>query len=96
VVQFQPGARLTFAGTTGERLTGTLMKFHRRPVTVITDDRQHWNICPRLLSPPDPVDWHRHRYLFDEALRITSPRFSLSIPSIVKRSPMTHLQSGSS
>jgi hypothetical protein len=51
MMQFHPGARVTFAGNAGERLTGTLMKFNRKTVTVVTDDGRRWNISPQLLSP---------------------------------------------
>ncbi len=51
MLQFHPGARVTFPSTSGERLIGTLMKFNKKTVTVITDDGQHWNISPQLLSP---------------------------------------------
>ncbi|MEX0731189.1 MAG: hypothetical protein WED00_16405 [Aquisalimonadaceae bacterium] len=33
------------------RLTGTLMKFNRKTVTVVTDQSQRWNVSPHLLSP---------------------------------------------
>jgi len=51
MLQFHPGARVTFAGTSGERRTGTLLKFNRKTVTVVTDDGQRWNISPLLPSP---------------------------------------------
>ena len=51
MMAFHPGARVTFASSGGERLTGTLMKFNKKTVTVITDDGQRWNISPQLLSP---------------------------------------------
>ena len=51
MMQFHPGARVTFASTSGERLVGTLMKFNKKTVTVITDDGERWNISPQLLSP---------------------------------------------
>ena len=51
MMQFHPGARVSFAGNAGERLTGTLMKFNRKTVTVISDDGQRWNISPQLLTP---------------------------------------------
>lgn len=33
------------------RLSGTVMKFNRKTVTVVTDTSQRWNISPHLLSP---------------------------------------------
>jgi len=32
-------------------LLGTLLKFNRKTVTVVTDNGQKWNISPHLLSP---------------------------------------------
>lgn len=51
MMQFHPGFRVSFESTQGARLTGTLMKFNRKTVTVITDNGQRWNISPHLLSP---------------------------------------------
>jgi hypothetical protein len=39
-----------FESPQGGRLTGTLMKFNRKTVTVVTDNGQRWNISPHLLS----------------------------------------------
>ncbi len=30
---------------------GTLVKYNRKTVTVVTDNGQRWNISPHLLSP---------------------------------------------
>jgi riboflavin biosynthesis pyrimidine reductase len=51
MMQFHPGARVSFDSPDGERLTGTVEKFNRRPVTVVIDTSQRWNISPHLLSP---------------------------------------------
>jgi len=51
MMQFHPGARVSFESPQGGRLTGTLMKFNRKTVTVVTDNGQRWNISPHLLSP---------------------------------------------
>ncbi|MDF3241603.1 hypothetical protein P3C25_22120, partial [Pseudomonas veronii] len=48
---FHPGARVSFDSPNGERLSGTVMKFNRKTVTVVTDTGQRWNISPHLLSP---------------------------------------------
>ena len=34
----------------GGRLMGTLVKYNRKTVTVVTDNGQRWNISPHLLS----------------------------------------------
>ena len=51
MMQFHPGARVSFDSPRGERLSGTVMKFNRKTVTVVTDNGQRWNISPHLLSP---------------------------------------------
>ena len=50
MMQFHPGARVSFESSQNERLTGTIMKFNRKTVTVVTDNGQRWNISPHLLS----------------------------------------------
>ena len=44
-------ARVSFDSGQSERLLGTLLKFNRKTVTVVTDNGQKWNISPHLLSP---------------------------------------------
>ncbi|WP_324744804.1 hypothetical protein [Pseudomonas veronii] len=51
MMQFHLGARVSFDSPNGERLSGTVMKFNRKTVTVVTDTGQRWNISPHLLSP---------------------------------------------
>lgn len=51
MMQFHPGARVSFDSPNDERLSGTVMKFNRKTVTVVTDTGQRWNISPHLLSP---------------------------------------------
>ena len=51
MMQFHPGARVSFDSPSGERLSGTVMKFNHKTVTLVTDNGQRWNISPHLLSP---------------------------------------------
>lgn len=51
MMQFHPGARVSFDSPHSGRLSGTVMKFNRKTVTVVTDNGQRWNISPYLLSP---------------------------------------------
>ncbi len=50
MMQFSPGDKVTFDPHNRERQTGTLVKFNKKTVTVLTDDGQHWNVAPHLLS----------------------------------------------
>jgi hypothetical protein len=49
MMAFNLGARVSF-DTHGGRQLGTLVKYNRKTVTVVTDNGQHWNISPHLLS----------------------------------------------
>lgn len=51
MMAFNIGARVSFDAPEGGRLLGTLVKFNRKTVTVMTDNGQRWNISPHLLSP---------------------------------------------
>ena len=51
MMAFNIGARVSFDSGRDERLLGTLFKFNRKTVTVVTDNGQKWNISPHLLSP---------------------------------------------
>ena len=51
MMQFHPGARVSFESLQQARVTGTIMKFNRKTVTVVTDNGQRWNVSPHLLSP---------------------------------------------
>ena len=50
MMQFNPGQRISFEHG-GGRLLGTLVKYNRKTVTVVTDNGQRWNVPPHLLSP---------------------------------------------
>ena len=51
MMAFNIGARVSFDSGRDERLLGTLLKFNRKTVTIVTDNGQKWNISPHLLSP---------------------------------------------
>lgn len=46
---FAPGERVCFDTSSGETVTGTIVKFNKKSVTVITDDRHRWNVAPGFL-----------------------------------------------
>ena len=50
MMAFNIGARVSFDSGRDERLLGTLLKFNRKTVTIVTDNGQKWNISPHLLS----------------------------------------------
>ena len=49
MMRFNPGQRVSFAHG-GGRLMGTLVKYNRKTVTVVTDNGQRWNITPPAVS----------------------------------------------
>ncbi|TQE98341.1 MAG: hypothetical protein FKY71_14355 [Spiribacter salinus] len=51
MMAFDVGARVSFESTREGRLTGTLVKFNRKNVTVLTDDNRQWRVPPEMLSP---------------------------------------------
>ena len=50
MMQFNPGEKVSFDPPGKERQIGTLVKFNKKTVTVITESGQKWNISPHLLS----------------------------------------------
>ena len=50
MMAFKPGARVSFDTQDGRQL-GTLVKYNRKTVTVLTEGGQRWNVSPHLLSP---------------------------------------------
>ncbi len=49
MMRFSLGQQVSFEHQ-GSRLFGTLVKYNRKTVTVVTDNGQRWNIPPHLLS----------------------------------------------
>ena len=49
MMRFKPGQRVSFEHQ-GGRILGTLVKYNRKTVTVVTDQGQRWNVSPHLLS----------------------------------------------
>jgi len=50
MMQFSPGDKVSFEPNNREKQTGTLVKFNKKTVTVLTEDGQSWNVAPHLLS----------------------------------------------
>lgn len=50
MMQFNPGEQVSFQPQGRKKLTGTLVKFNKKTVTVITDSGQKWNVSPHLLK----------------------------------------------
>ncbi|MGA8259621.1 MAG: hypothetical protein WB783_05345 [Arenicellales bacterium] len=49
------GAKVSFESPRDGRQLGTVIKFNRKTVSVVTDDGRRWNVAPQLLSPVKDV-----------------------------------------
>jgi len=50
MMQFNPGEKVSFEPPGRGRQIGTLVKYNKKTVTVITEGGQKWNVSPHLLS----------------------------------------------
>jgi hypothetical protein len=50
MLEFKVGDRVVFQPDGRPPLTGTLTRYNRKTVTVITDDGGHWNVSPGFLQ----------------------------------------------
>jgi hypothetical protein len=50
MMEFSPGDQVSFKPRGQKKKIGTLVKFNRKTVTVITDTGQKWNVSPHLLT----------------------------------------------
>jgi len=55
MMAFNLGAKVSF-DTDGDRIVGTLVKYNRKTVTVLSDDGRQWRVTPGLLSAVKDVD----------------------------------------
>ncbi|MBI4237711.1 MAG: hypothetical protein HY696_04750 [Deltaproteobacteria bacterium] len=52
--KFKIGDRVSFHPSGHEPQAGTLTRFNRKSVTVITDNGGHWNVAPTLIELAEP------------------------------------------
>src|SRR5438552_14197009 len=50
MLDFRIGERVKFSPTGRLDMTGTITRYNKKTVTVITDSGEHWNVAPGLLS----------------------------------------------
>jgi hypothetical protein len=50
MLSFNVGDRVSFHPPGQDPKTGVIIKYNRKTVTVITDDRHQWNVAPVFLS----------------------------------------------
>jgi hypothetical protein len=56
MLQFSLGDRVTFDTDDGRTIVGTLMRYNKKSVTVVTDDQHRWNVSPIFLHRAEPRD----------------------------------------
>ncbi|MFH1829892.1 MAG: hypothetical protein ABH871_03850 [Pseudomonadota bacterium] len=54
--EFKIGDRVTFHPSGHGEQTGTLTRFNKKTVTVITDNGGHWNVAPSLIEPANSAE----------------------------------------
>ncbi len=50
MMRFNPGDQVCFEPAGREKQFGTLVKYNKKTVTVITESGQKWNVSPHLLN----------------------------------------------
>ncbi|TCS42978.1 hypothetical protein [Reinekea marinisedimentorum] len=55
MMQFSPGEQVSFDPPGRGRQVGTLVKYNKKTVTVITESGQRWNVSPHMLNKVKPV-----------------------------------------
>ena len=56
MLKFSLGDRVTFDTDDGRTIVGTLMRYNKKSVTIITDDHHRWNVSPSFLRRVEPRD----------------------------------------
>jgi len=50
MLEFKVGDRVSFKPDDRPPLSGVLTKYNKKTVTIITDNGEHWNVAPGLLT----------------------------------------------
>jgi hypothetical protein len=56
MLKFSIGQRVSFDANGRPSVTGTLTKYNKKTVTVISDDGHRWNVSPGFLRAAEPKD----------------------------------------
>src|SRR5512143_3833643 len=56
MLKFSPGERVMFATDDDRTGVGTLVRYHKKTVSVLTADGHRWTVSPHLLRPVEPRD----------------------------------------
>lgn len=61
MMQFSPGDQVCFEAPGRSKQFGTLVKYNKKTVTVITESGQKWNVSPHLLSKIKDVKSNKNK-----------------------------------
>ncbi|MBW1888045.1 MAG: hypothetical protein JRI52_06810 [Deltaproteobacteria bacterium] len=61
MMQFSPGDQVCFETPGRDKQFGTLVKYNKKTVTVITESGQKWNVSPHFLSKVKNVKSNKNR-----------------------------------
>ena len=50
MLEFKVGERVSFEGEDGRRITGMLVRYNKKTVSLVTDEGHRWNVSPTLLK----------------------------------------------
>jgi hypothetical protein len=56
MLKFTLGDRVMFDTDDGRTITGTLVRYNKKSVSVISDDQHRWNVSPGYLRLAEPKD----------------------------------------
>lgn len=65
MMRFNPGDQVCFEPPGRGKLFGTLVKYNKRTVTIITESGQKWNVSPHLLSKVKNVKERKQGKIID-------------------------------
>jgi len=61
MVRFSPGDQVCFEAPGRDKQFGTLVKYNKKTVTVITESGQKWNVSPHLLGKVKNVQNNKNK-----------------------------------
>jgi hypothetical protein len=56
ILKFSVGQRVCFDTDDFRKVTGTLVRYNKKSVTVVADGGHRWNVSPGFLRPVEPRD----------------------------------------
>ncbi len=61
MMEFNIGDKVSFEPMGRDRKVGTLVKYNKKTVTVVTVDGEQWNVSPHLISKVSDVNFTRNQ-----------------------------------